>query len=201
MNKFLIKNIKMTIRIIIVIIIMIAAYNICKIENITHLSHDDLEWIEPFSSSKTNYYKNQYGDIDTLKIDNYILNNSTFPLKNPFLKFNVSPDYLANAHVSFKIKNKKLSYVGSFFILKKHVNNELIIISTLQDFWASDTIINSEDKSDINKLVFDEKRNQKPQKYQDYNEHVYKIKSYIWIKGVGLYSYELGNGERFKLYK
>lgn len=190
---------KITVKTVIAILVMKIAYDACKIETLTHLSDDDLDWVESFTSTHTHNYKNQYGDTDTLLIEDYILYNSTFPFMNPSLKFEISPDYLARAFLMFKIKHKGFEYKGNFFMQKDTI--DLILDYSLDNLSLTDTVYENCQTHKINKLIIDEENNQKPRKYQDYRESAYKITSCFWIKGSGLTSYEFENGERYELCK
>lgn len=183
----------------VIVLCLILVYNACLIENLTHMDEDDLEWVDEFSTRKIHLYKNQHGETDTLIITKYELNNSLCPFMNPFLKFEVSPDYEANALFNYSLRHNNEVLDGLFRIIKRKNDKEMTIITKLGDFWAEDTIRYAANTSRLRTYKVDEVR-ECLSNNEGKNPYIKNaLMSFSWTKGIGLTSYEFENGDKYEL--
>ena len=205
------KRLRITLSIIFVLILFIGIYDMCKIEELTHLTSDDLEWADCYKPGDVILFINDLETVDSMYVDTIIIHNSTFPLMNPFLKFETSSRYFAKAIVYFKITIMEETFDGSFFIEKTFENKPPLIVWRIGNFRSNaDFFPSYEDKQITNdtKCVIGDLSNSH---YLDIhtpnlvihvpNDSLNFIESFVWCKGEGLKSYRLKNGRTYTLYK
>lgn len=183
-------------------------------KKMTHLSDDELEWINCYNIGDTVLFQSENGQVDTLVVREIKIENSRNPFYIHFIDNHFQDDYFyANATYEFDIISSNNKLEGSFGF-NKMVDNDLIIFKsrlnerssrpfTYHDLAVkrtvdyskvpkiSNIIYNGDVLSDC--IVYDETNTDRFYKYNDAVE----IDSYIISKKYGLISYTLKSGETF----
>ncbi|MDE6695408.1 MAG: hypothetical protein K2K25_00850 [Muribaculaceae bacterium] len=179
----------------VMIFFLIGIYKLCKIRVLTHLSISELEWIDRYSQNDTTFFKNKDNQIDTMIVLEKFIKNSTYPLKNPLLKFETGEDYYAYACIYFKIYHKGNVYDCSFFVNKDSIYEPPFLNWRMGNFVSNDQI----PTSNLDCMH----GNLKNSKFVDNlfvpNDSSIYIESFKWCKKVGLKSYTLRDGEVYDL--
>ena len=102
-------------------IFLYLAYEICKVDNLTHLSDSDLEWIDFYKRGDTLLFQNDTHSIDTMIVVDKGIFNSKKRFMNPFLKFETGGDYRAYSYLNFNINHPDQVYKCSFFVYKENM--------------------------------------------------------------------------------
>lgn len=185
-----------------IVIIAIILYNICKIEVMTHISKDDLLWGGEYKSNEYIIFKNDTSCMkDTMVITKIVLNNSIFPLMNPFLKWNCGPDYEANCFEYFEIYHDSRRIPGRMSIIFRKNKKIVDLEFTIGNLDSDDEILDGFDTHENDCIIIDSiNTTSNPNSvYQTDTDSINYLDSFKWKKGIGLESYKYINGETYSL--
>lgn len=182
--------------------ILIMLYQICKIDRMTHLTEDDMLWTGKYDINTIKFFRNRKSfKMDTLKISKIILNNSQFPLMNPFLKWNCGSDYTANCFIYYEIHHEGKSVLGRFSIIVKDEFNLTELSFRLGNLCSVDSIINKKILMKENRVFLDNSNTFTNNLYQSETDSTCYLRTFTWVKGIGLESYEFEDGNSYVLWK
>lgn len=207
MNK---TSIKRQVTLSMMVVIMSILQQSCVYEKMTHLTEDDMEWVNGFNKGDSFLFVSNYGHIDTL----YITDKRTENSKSPFhgIRRNLFDDYEAFARYEFEIKKQQKNFrdnIHGSLTIVRHVDDDRLGYST--DFDKRYSKYNYHiDIYDNNFKEFDLFKEYDPD-IQDYliiddNNSMYsiydknidnKIMKYIFNTKYGLIYYSYENGEEF----
>lgn len=188
-------GIRLTTTVLILSMVLIGGYKICKIRTLTHLTESELEWLTCYHTNDSVFFKNMNGKMDTLIVSEVNVFNSTRPFMNPFLKIETGPDYIAYACIFFKIHHYRQIYECSFFIYKDSVDASPSL------YWRLGNLVSKGHIRTLqrNCMVGDSLNS-------DYSNNLYVpkdsmdyIESFEWCKKTGLKSFTLINGEVYRV--
>lgn len=170
----------------------------CFYHKMTHLSEDDLTWVNAYQIGDTCYYESNLGDYDIMVIKNIQVNNSINPFNSGSSM--VSSDYEASARMVMDFITR-FKYDNSFFIRKDVDSNRLIISACVFDLSSEDlfptpgrAMVGTECFYDC--IVLDENNS-----HLRYHRREKTVKSFVWSKSKGLVQYTFNDGETFILKK
>ena len=176
-------------------IFLYLAYEICKVDNLTHLSDSDLEWIDFYKRGDTLLFQNDTHSIDTMIVVDKGIFNSKKRFMNPFLKFETGGDYRAYSYLNFNINHPDQVYKCSFFVYKENMECPPYIRWRIGNYVSTKKMpvgqLSCMVGDTLNSVYLD---NQFAPKDKG-NE----IKSFQWCKNQGLLWYTLKSGETYRL--
>lgn len=187
---------KIIIIVVLLFIMIVGAYKACKIDTLTHLSKNDLEWISRYHTNDILFFKNMKNQIDTMIVKDIKIYNSTFPFMNPFLKLETGSYYIAYTCLFFEIHHQGQIYESSWFVYKDSMEYSPTLSWRIGNFVSEDKIptkFNCMVGNTSNSRYID--NSFAPKDSLDY------IQAFEWCKNSGLRWYQLRNGETFHLYK
>ena len=163
----------------------------------SHLTKDDLTWMEPYEEWDTVLFSSPSG-MDTLVVREKPLHNSFWP----FRENEGSSEYVANGSIKYIIKHDGKSVDGRCIIFREG-NGRLYVGFTLQTrrlHYEDDTKI-CFDSIKIKNSVYTDVI-----KISDSNSSSYSVgrianEYFIWSKSKGLLQYKYLNGEVYTFYK
>ena len=164
----------------------------------SHLSDDDLTWMEPYEERDTVLFSSPSG-MDTLVVKEKPLYNSYWPFV-----MNEGEDnyYTANGSLKYDIKHDGKSVKGWSFILKEH-DGRLSLAFWLHRRWQT-----IEDAQNVRycsvktgKYVYDDAIRIDESNSQNDSEAKIANEYFIWSKSKGLLQYKYLNGEVYTFYK
>ena len=163
----------------------------------SHLTKDDLTWMEPYEEWDTVLFSSPSG-MDTLVVREKPLYNSFWP----FRENEGSSEYVANGSIKYIIKHDGKSVDGRCIIFREG-NGRLYVGFTLQTrrlHYEDDTKI-CFDSIKIKNSVYTDVI-----KISDSNSSSYSVgrianEYFIWSKSKGLLQYKYLNGEVYTFYK
>lgn len=189
------KILKITITGLLLSALIVCAYKACKIDTLTHLSENDLEWLGNYHPDDTLFFRNADNQIDTLTVREVSIKNSTFPFMNPFLKLETGADYIAYACTYFEIFHKGQIYKSAWFIYKDSMEVSPTLSWRIGNFVSEDKIPTNNSDCMIGNL--------NNSHYLDNNfapkDSLNYIQAFEWCKRTGLKWYRLRNGDNFHL--
>ena len=183
---------------IIYFLFTIMLFSSCLYEKMSHLSDDDLTWMEPYEERDTVLFSSPSG-MDTLVVKEKPLYNSYWPFV-----MNEGEDnyYTANGSLKYDIKHDGKSVEGWSFILKEH-DGRLSLA-----FWLHRRRQAIEDAQNvrycsikIGKSVYDDAIRIDGSNSQNFSEEKITNGYFIWSKSKGLLQYKYLNGEVYTFYK
>ena len=163
----------------------------------SHLTKDDLTWMEPYEEWDTVLFSSPSG-MDTLVVREKPLHNSFWP----FRENEGSSEYVANGSIKYIIKHDGKSVDGRCIIFREG-NGRLYVGFTLQTrrlHYEDDTKI-CFDSIKIKNSVYTDVI-----KISDSNSSSYSVgrianEYFIWSKSKGLLQYKYLNGDVYTFYK
>lgn len=189
------KILKITITGLLLSALIVCAYKACKIDTLTHLSENDLEWLGSYHPEDTLFFRNADNQIDTLTVREVSIKNSTFPFMNPFLKLETGSDYIAYAYTFFEIKHYDHTYECDLFVFKDSQLESPSLRWGMGNFESNDKIPTNNSDCMIGNL--------NNSHYLDNNfapkDSLNYIQAFEWCKRTGLKWYRLRNGDNFHL--
>lgn len=189
------KILKITITGLLLSALIVCAYKACKIDTLTHLSENDLEWLGSYHPDDTLFFRNADNQIDTLTVRKVSIKNSTFPFMNPFLKLETGSDYIAYAYTFFEIKHYGHTYECDLFVFKDSQLESPSLRWGMGNFASNDKIPTNNSDCMIGNL--------NNSHYLDNNfapkDSLNYIQAFEWCKRTGLKWYRLRNGDNFHL--
>lgn len=182
---------------IIYFLFTIMLFSSCLYEKMSHLSDDDLTWMEPYNEGDTVLFVSS-SDMDTMVVREKPLHNSFWP----FRENEGSSEYVANGSIKYIIKHDGKSVDGRCIIFREG-NGRLYVGFTLQTrrlHYEDDTKI-CFDSIKIKNSVYTDVI-----KISDSNSSSYSVgrianEYFIWSKSKGLLQYKYLNGEVYTFYK
>lgn len=191
MNMTLKNGIRLTTTILILSIILIGGYEMCRIRTLTHLTHSELEWLTCYHPNDSIFFKNMDGKMDTMTVSEVNVYNSTWPFMNPFLKMEKGPDYIAYACMFFKIQHYRQIYECSFFIYKDSVDSSPTL------YWRLGNLVSNGHIRTLqrNCIIGDSLNSHYSNNLYVPNDSINYIESFEWCIKTGLKSFSLINGE------
>lgn len=197
-------------RLSLAIVFMSMLHQSCVYEKMTHLTEDEMEWVNAINIGDSFLFVSNYGHTDTLYITDKLIENSNSPIHG----FNrrLFDTYEAFAKYQFdlrkQLKNKRDYDSGSFTILKVEDARRLgfatdfqrryslynLHIDIYNNLFDELILFKDIDPNIQNYLVVDD-NNSKYSRYDDNLEN--KIIKYIFNQQYGLIYYKYENGEEF----
>ncbi|MDE6403576.1 MAG: hypothetical protein K2K86_07185 [Muribaculaceae bacterium] len=181
---------------------------------VSHLSDEELEWVNCYNVGDTVLFESDSGMVDTLVVDYKNIENSRWPFYIHFID-NMKGDYYnATAIYTFDIKGLQTNIEGSFRVTKLSENDSIewksYLMRRFSNGWpyklgrgaksvydkenpikVTDYIYNGKKLS--NCIVFDDD-NSTTSKYNDYPD---SIESYVISKEYGLLTYKFAGGDTY----
>ena len=158
----------------------------CMYSNVTHLSDDDLEWIEGHKYGKSILFVSDSGNTDTLVLSYKYINNSGDRF---YFSEGRGPDNIANAGYYFYMSHDGESFKG-WISIKKIVSNSLL--ATINVWWR---YVDEFDVSFHDSVLVNETNSAYPPVWT--NKVHNKVTEYKWDKKRGLVYYRFEDGEEF----
>ncbi|MDY5632602.1 MAG: hypothetical protein SPF56_08975 [Bacteroidaceae bacterium] len=164
----------------------------CVYHKITHITDEELEWVTNRHEDEVQYFKSQYGELDTLVILEVWIRNNLDPINWGY--FNTSnKEYTASAQVRYGFKNRRN---GGIMEIEKEFCGKPIYFSSvlLASNWlnkvplkTSNLKINGIILSDI--ILFENIATDKGT--------TNPLVNYAWSKKYGLVQYKFQDGTSF----
>ena len=179
------------------ILIIVLFCHSCIYLRMSHLTNEELAWVEVYREGDSCFFKSNLGDYDIIVINEITIHNRINPY-NPKL-WNSGYDYTANACIDFDFITRNFS--DNYFFIKKEIDEDILVFSSRLDTRASLYItpivktFTIDSKSFDDCILFDDRNSYLIHSKQN------PVKSYIWSKSKGLIQYTLEDGETFQLTK
>ena len=163
----------------------------------SHLTKDDLTWMEPYEEWDTVLFSSPSG-MDTLVVREKPLHNSFWP----FRENEGSSEYVANGSIKYIIRHDGESVEGSLLIIKEH-DGRLSLVFRLH--WRRQAMEDAQNvrycSIKIGKSVYDDAIRIDGSNSQNFSEEKITNEYFIWSKSKGLLQYKYLNGEVYTFYK
>lgn len=190
-----VKNIK---KVIIFTLLAIVLFHPFVYWKFSHLSDDDLTWMEPYNEGDTVLFSSPSG-MDTLVVKEKPLYNSYWP----FVMNEGEGNYFtANGSLKYDIRHDGKLVEGWSFIQKEH-DGRLSLAFWLHRRWQ--TIEDAQNvrhcSVKIGKYVYDDAIRIDESNSQNNSEAKIANEYFIWSKSKGLLQYKYLNGEVYTFYK
>lgn len=189
------KTAKRILMILIGCIMFYIVYESCKIDYHTHLSDNDLKWIDFYKYGDTLFFQNDNLQTDTMVVTDKGIHNSYNRLTNPFLKFETGGDYKAYSYLYFKINHPDQIYECSFFVFKEN-REEAPYIRWRMGNNVSKTIM---PVGELSCMIGDAENSEYLDNHFAPKDCRNEIESFQWCKNQGLEWYTLKNGDTYRL--
>ncbi|MGN0209551.1 MAG: hypothetical protein ACI391_00350 [Muribaculaceae bacterium] len=168
------------------------------VEKMTHLSKKDKEWVNAYHEGDTVIYKSNKGNIDTMIVDEVVINDNWNPIANVGPGGNVS---IGAAHIRASVfhQGDTINYhlwiarTDYFGPIKYQIDFDSRMSKDAFEEYYPDIVLNDEN------LTIDD-RNSEILNYRK-REYGSNIKRARLDKEKGLLYYEFEDGERFTFYK
>lgn len=193
---------------IIIIIALPFFLKLCGWRNITHLSSDDLKWIEPFKSEQPKIFLSKDGDEDTMTTIYTMCANSYLPFKCSLY----SEDFEALASGSARLQRNDTALGIYDLSIRKLVNCDTLMIClslgecylySLADkngtpAWMLKTGQFKIGRTLLDDCIIADSKNAKIDRSRVKNDE-FVVTAFVTNKKLGLVYYKLANGEEFIL--
>lgn len=164
----------------------------------SHLTKDDLTWMEPYEEWDTVLFSSPSG-MDTLVVKEKPLYNSYWPfVKNE----GEGSYYTANGSFRYVIRHDGESVEGSLLIIKEHDGRLSLVFRLHRRRQAIEDAQNVRYCSiKIGKSVYDDAIRIDGSNSQNFSEEKIANEYFIWSKSKGLLQYKYLNGDVYTFYK
>ncbi|MDE6716448.1 MAG: hypothetical protein K2J74_08215 [Muribaculaceae bacterium] len=162
----------------------------------THLSDNNLEWIQPASRYYYATFTSDSQKISTMKVNQIFKNND----KSRFYLFGTGNKYEANAGYDYVIEQDENNFDGSFIIFRDIKNDSLEFTASLSRFSTNHEYPLKGYSMQIGETIFTDcllmDNTNSGYKYQPEEDEI-RINKFIISKEFGLIYYQLYSGEEY----
>lgn len=167
----------------------------CVYSEMTHMSNDELRWLQSYEKGDTIYFHSNKGNVDTLIITNVNENNSM----SPFVRNEASFQYVANGSYEYQLYHNGNIFEGILLLVEKRIEDKPVVVSFSLGGLYSDPITSIttnvlENGEYLDDCIIIDNTNSHKGKFQK-NLDIIEI---IWSKTKGILRYET-NEERYFL--
>ncbi len=177
--------------------LVVVYHSCCKPYRVyTHMNDEELGWLTNRYVGETMYFQSQDGILDTVKLVEIVIKNSTDTIDREYYYHNIGDgEYYAGGRIQFSLRD--IPYFNSFYLYKD--SNELIYFGMeMLDIWIPAVhLIDS--CIQIDSIVFEEVALFDERTCEVINTHKLPnpITSLAWSKKYGLVQYTFQDGSVF----
>ena len=180
---------------------MLLACNSCIYSKMTHLSDEDLSWVDCYNEDTKYLFQSNKGRWASMYYTDLSIYNKTSPFGNPFRIINISDTYTAGADYYFKIDNNGVLIEGVFGVYRPVDFDTLCVDGYIGRLFVDDnisarTVKFTLDGKDFNNCMVMDSTNCRLFVYSD-DPPESIIEEYVISKRYGLLYFKYPDGEEF----